>query len=142
VKDNKTIIEVNGVKLEVDLTTAKKIENYKVGDNVKVLIKAYDGKFDTYPGVIAGFDKFPSRPSINIVYLKEVYGGCEMRFLTFNKDTKDIEICPAQDYTIPFEKDTILEMLDREITSKQDELINLKTKREFFLKNFGRYFEK
>ncbi len=34
-EENKRIIEVAGVKMEIDLRTAKKIENFKVGDNVK-----------------------------------------------------------------------------------------------------------
>jgi len=36
--ENKKIIEVNGVKLEVDLSSAKVIEEYRVGDVIKVLI--------------------------------------------------------------------------------------------------------
>jgi len=35
--ENKRIIEINGVKLEVDLTTARRIDEFKVGDTVKVL---------------------------------------------------------------------------------------------------------
>jgi hypothetical protein len=37
----KTIIEVSGVKLEVDLRQARRIEEIRIGDRVKVLTKDY-----------------------------------------------------------------------------------------------------
>ena len=40
-EDQKRIIEVNGVKLEVDMRYARKIEELRVGSRVKVLIKNY-----------------------------------------------------------------------------------------------------
>lgn len=39
--ESKRIIEINGVKLDVDLSQCKVVENYKVGDAVKVLVKEY-----------------------------------------------------------------------------------------------------
>ena len=33
---DKRIIEINGVKLEVDMTTARRIDEFRVGDTVKV----------------------------------------------------------------------------------------------------------
>lgn len=35
-EENKKIIEVNGIKMEIDLREAKIINNYKVGDSVKL----------------------------------------------------------------------------------------------------------
>ena len=35
--DNKKIVEVNGIKLEVDMRYAKRIDEFRVGDTVKVL---------------------------------------------------------------------------------------------------------
>ena len=37
-ENTKTQIEINGVKLEVDLRNATRIDEFKVGDNVKVKI--------------------------------------------------------------------------------------------------------
>ena len=34
--EEKRIIDINGMKMEVDLRTAKRIDTFKVGDNVKV----------------------------------------------------------------------------------------------------------
>lgn len=35
--ENKRIIEVNGVKMEIDLRQAKVIDNYKVGDKAGIM---------------------------------------------------------------------------------------------------------
>ena len=56
-QEQKRIIEVNGVKMEIDLRNAKVVENYKVGDYVKVLIKEYNS-YKSYIGNIIGFDNF------------------------------------------------------------------------------------
>ena len=37
--EEKRIVEIDGVKIEVDLRTAKRVDSYKVGDNVKILEK-------------------------------------------------------------------------------------------------------
>lgn len=39
--DQKRIIEVNGVKLEVDLRNARRVDEFRVGSPVKVLVKNY-----------------------------------------------------------------------------------------------------
>lgn len=44
-----TIIEINGVKLEIDLRHAKRIDNLRVGDTVKVLRKRYDDSYESFP---------------------------------------------------------------------------------------------
>ena len=43
--EEKRIVEIDGVKIEVDLRTAKRIDTFRVGDNVKVLCKEYNGDF-------------------------------------------------------------------------------------------------
>jgi hypothetical protein len=45
------IVEVDGIKLEIDERTARTIESYKVGDPVKVLVKSYGDSYNIYPGV-------------------------------------------------------------------------------------------
>jgi hypothetical protein len=49
------IVEINGVKLELDMRQAKlqSIDTFKVGDSVKVLIKEYGDSYKTHAGVIA-----------------------------------------------------------------------------------------
>lgn len=144
-KDNSMkIIEVNGVKMEVDMRTAKvaKLELYKVGSNVRILQKEYNDNFKTYAGVIIGFDQFKKRPSILIAYLKPSYSDCDIEFLAFNKDTKDVEICPADDTFVPFQKSTIIEQLNRKVLQAENSLNEEKAKREYFTKYFDKYFDK
>lgn len=138
------IIEVNGVKMEVDMRTARvaKLELYRVGTKVRVLKKEYNDAFTTYGGVIIGFDQFKKRPSILIAYLKSDYSSCEIEFLTYNKDTKDIEICPADDGFIPFKKATIVEQMNRQVLQAETTLEEVKAKREYFTKYFNKYFDR
>lgn len=72
----KTIIEINGVKMEVDLRHATIIhQNLKIGSKVKVLDKSssYSG-VQVYAGIIVGFENFPSLPTITVAYIKTGYG--------------------------------------------------------------------
>ena len=45
--EEKRIVEIDGVKIEVDLRTAKRIDTFAVGDNVKVLCKEYNNWLGT-----------------------------------------------------------------------------------------------
>ena len=40
----KQIVEINGVKFEVDMSSAKIISEYKIGDKINVLVKDYQEK--------------------------------------------------------------------------------------------------
>lgn len=135
----KTIIEINGVKLEVDLRQAKRIDELKVGSRVKCLVKKYN-EMVTYPGVIVGFEPFTSLPSIVVAYIEGDYSS-ELKFKTFNAETKDFEVIADLDNnSLEVNKLTILERMDREITKKEVELEELKAKRAFFLTKFDCYF--
>lgn len=136
----KTIIEINGVKLEVDLRTAKRIDTLRIGDRVKCLVKNYAG-MATYPGVIVGFEPFPSLPSIIVAYLENSYSSASLRFQTFNTETKDFEIVPDLDNNaLEVNKADILALFEREANQKRSELKLIEDKQAFFLANFGSYF--
>lgn len=136
---NKKIVEVNGIKMEIDMRFAREITEYRVGDRVKVLVKEYSD-YKSYPGMIVGFENFKERPSIVIVYLKMIYGDADLHFVFLNKDTKDIEVCPMTEDYISINKSSILEKMDKEIFKKQEEIKDLQMKREYFLNNFNKYF--
>ena len=138
-----TIIEINGVKMEVDLRNAKvaKLEVYKIGTNVRILKKEYSDSYKTYAGVIIGFDQFEKRPSILIAYLSGGYSNADIEFITFNKDTKDIEICPADDTFVPFSTATVLKQLDNHVISAEHSLQEAISKKEYFTKYFNKYFD-
>jgi len=137
--EERRIIEVNGIKLEVDLSTARVVDNYRIGDQVKVLVKDYL-EYKSFAGVIIGFDNFKERPTIIIAYLRLDYSEASIKFIYFNSDTKEAEICPANPRDIPFDKNRVMELLDRKITKTEEELSDLKNKKDYFLTEFGKYF--
>lgn len=137
---NKRIIEVNGVKLEVDLSQCRVVENYTVGQPVKVLVKTYGDKFTSYPGMIVGFDNFTSRPTIIICYLEHSYNAADIKFVYFNAESKDIEICPMNSKDLGVEREEIMAAMDAQIASKKNEMDGLIARKQYFLAEFGKYF--
>ncbi len=139
--DEKRIIEINGVKIEVDLRTAKRVDSYRVGDRVKVLKKSYGETFESFHGVIVAFDEFIQRPAITICYVTNKYGSdTPLEFVTLTKDSKDIEIAPANGDVIVHKED-ILATIDKMIEGKRAEIQTLEAKRNYFLARFGAWFE-
>ena len=134
------IIEINGVKMEIDLRSAKVIDNYKVGDNIKILVKDYDN-FKSYLGTIIGFDEFEKTPTIVIAYLKTQYSSATIEFVYYNSKTKDVEICPLNNWDLPVSKQQVLDRFDGEIEKKKNELSETEQKKKLFIELFGKYFE-
>jgi len=135
----KRIVEINGVRLEVDLSTARVVENYKIGDKVKVLIKKYNS-YQSYPGVIIGFDPFEKLPTIAIAYLVVEYTSATLSFVYLNSSTEDSEICPALDGELLLEKSHVIELMDREIAKAEYSVSDLQAKKTYLLERFGQYF--
>jgi hypothetical protein len=138
--EHKKIIEINGVKMEVDLREVKVVDSYKVGDNVKVLIKDYS-TYKSYPGVIVGFDQFKELPTIIIAYVKIEYSEAEINFVYLNSQSKDVEICPSNKHDIGFNESQVIEMFDKEIETTEKKLREVKMKRNYFITNFNKHFK-
>lgn len=136
----KRMVEINGVTLEIDLSTATKIDEYKIGDNVKVLQKEYSG-YEVYPGVIVDFVNFKELPTIQIAVLRNEYSGMELEFLNFNAKTSDIEITPCSKHELQLEKNSMLERFNHQIEQKQNQIDELITKRDWFVEYFNKYFD-
>ena len=136
----KRIIEINGAKFEVDLSKAKCIEEFRIGDKVKVLQKQYD-VYKGYPGVVIGFEPFKNRPSIVIAYLVTGYKECDVKFLYFNSSVEDVEICHTQVNDVPISRSNIVTKFNEEIRVKEQEANELRAKLEYFESAFGKYFE-
>jgi hypothetical protein len=135
-----TIIEVNGIKLEVDLLSAKRIDELKVGSRVKCLVKTYDA-WTTYPGIVVGFEPFPSRPTIVVAYLDTGYGSTGLKFKSFNSDTKDFEIVSDLDHNaLEIDRESVIANFDRDLMKKEVEMREIQDRKAFFLSHFGRYF--
>ncbi len=137
----KQIIEINGVKLEIDLRHAKVIDNFKVGDNIKFLKKEYSD-YKSLPGVIVGFDQFDKLPTIVIAYLEDSYGDYQVKFSYFNANSKDIEICHMGEHEKTLDRTRCEDMLSRKIAHAEKELDELKRKKNYFLTHYNMYFEK
>lgn len=138
------IVEIDGVKLEIDLRTAKKVENFKIGDNVKVLVPSYGKNYKVHPGVIVGFDGFEKLPTICVAYLVVEYNSAKVEFAYINSAEKDdkIEIAPAHDmHELHFQKADVMEQMNRLIEVKKEEVRDLERKQSYFDTYFGRYFE-
>ena len=136
----KTIIEIKGVKMEVDLREATTVESYKVGQNVKVLVKSYSS-YTSYPGVIVGFDAFKELPTIVIAYAEINYSEADVKFVYFNKESKDVEICPMDGEDKTINKARAIEMLEGKINKAKETVVDLIAKRDYFLKYFNMFFE-
>jgi len=136
-----TVIEVNGIKMEVDLRNAKVIENYKVGDNVKVLVKEYSDSYRTMPGVIIGFDQFEKLPTINICYCDVSYSTAEVKFLAFNAKSENTEIVHMQQHEKVLDKTRALDYLEREIMSAKMKVDDLERKRNYFVEQYNQHLK-
>ena len=131
-------VEINGVKLEVDMRTARKIENYKIGDRVKVLVKSYQ-TYKPHPGVIVAFDLFENLPTITVAYVDVTYSKAEINFAYINANDTDTEIAPYND-DILVDKAQVTDLIDREIAKNLEAVEDLKRKKAYFDKNFALYF--
>ena len=135
------VVEINGIKMEIDLRTATLIESYKVGDSVKILIKGYGDSFKSHPGVIVGFDDFKSLPTIVVMYIEaDGYSEVGIKMAYVNQKTEDVEIVAAQEHDKHYNKAKSLEYLDRQITKVEGELASAKSKKAYFLDMIGTHF--
>jgi len=137
-----TIIEINGVKMEVDLRHAKIVhENIKVGSKVKLLVKNdYNGPA-VHAGVVVGFEPFSDLPTIIVAYVTESYSDAGLKFAHINAKSADkFDLVPSVDDELPIKKEDVLAQFDRKIESKRAELETLESQRDYFLRHFNRYF--
>lgn len=134
-------IEINGIKVEVDLRTCKQISTYKIGDNIKVLKKQYNDQFNVHSGVIVDFVAFKERPAIVIAYFDNSYSGVEIKFETITQDSKDIEIAPCLPHELKINKDRVIDKFNIAIIAKEREADDLRQKKDYFIQNFAKFFE-
>lgn len=140
-EQTKTVIEVNGVKLEVDLRTAKRVDELRVGDRVKVLVKQYS-EYKVHAGTIIGFEPFENLPTVIVAYLDIDYLGVNVKFVYFNAQSKEVEIVKAiDDDQLDVSKRDLCASFDRDIAKKEMEISELRQKKSFFLERFGEYWK-
>ena len=140
-ENEKRIIEINGIKMEVDLRNAKRIDTFKVGDPVKVLDLNYQNGV-IKAGVIVGFAEFAKKPAIEIMVLDDGYSGIDFKFVTVSHDTDSkYEIVHYNNYERIFTKSNVLDKFNREIEKKKIEIEELERKKKYYIDDFQKAFE-
>jgi hypothetical protein len=141
--ENKRIVEVEGVKIEVDLRTAKVIEHYKIGDPVRILHPSTDfNAASVNAGVIIGFCDFAENPAIEVLELTVDYSGTNFRtVLIISGQKNQVQIAPYDKYEGLISQADVVTRLDREIQKKELELADLKLKKKYFIDEFSKAFE-
>lgn len=131
-----TTIEINGVKFMAD-TRQVQPRHFRIGDRVKLLKKQYGDTYKSYAGVIVGVDAFKNLPTIVVAYLDADYSGAKVSFEYLNSQTKDAELCLMTDGEAMPAIEEIVDVFDREIRSLQAKIVELETKRAYFLRKYG-----
>lgn len=137
--NNMRVIEINGVKLEVDMRHARRVDELRVGSKVKVLVKEYSD-FKVYPGVIVGFEEFQKLPTIIVAYLVTSWSSADIKFLHYNGSTTEHEVVAASSDETELNRGEAVEYFDREIKKKKNELADLEEKKAYFERTFGVYW--
>jgi alpha-galactosidase len=138
--EEKRIIEINGIKMEVDLRNAKRIDTFKVGDPVKVLDLNYS-QGCIKAGVIVGFAEFQKKPSIEIMVLDDGYNGVDFKFITVSNETDSkYEVVHYNNYEKIFTQSNVIDKFNREIEKKKIEITELERKKKYYVDDFSKAF--
>lgn len=135
-------IEVNGMLMEFDEKLLLKQE-IRVGDNVQVLKKGYSS-WDCYAGVVTQLLPFKDKPAMEIMYLENSYSSCEIKKIIIVQGAEGEDtprVVKMDDKFLPFTKERCVDLLQKDITKKENELNEAKLKLEYFQTYFNHYFE-
>lgn len=134
------VVEIPGVKLDLDMRTAVRVETLRVGDRVKVLEKQYSD-WKASPGVIVGFEPFKSLPTIIVAVARVSYASVDLAFVYINAQTENVEIVKSiDDDQCDLQKDKVEAYFVDAIAKKRTEIEELERRREFFLREFRAYW--
>ena len=140
--EHKRIVEVDGVKLEIDLRTAKVIDHYKIGDPVRVLFPGTGYGTGIRAGVIVGVCEFEKNPAIEILVLDAEYSSATFKVVTIiSGQANEVQIAPYDRYSGLFSQSDIVTRFDRTIQQKELELADLKLKKDYFINDFAKAFQ-
>ena len=142
------VIEINGVKMEVDLRHAKRVDTFRVGDRVRILLKkdSYGGQPTVCSGVIVGFEPFEELPTIVVAYVDterwSSADALQFAYINSSKASREkFEVVADADGVLHIEKDAVLAQMDRAIEKARVELEEKQERRAYFLRHFQAYFE-
>jgi hypothetical protein len=138
-------VEIAGVKYEVLIDEARRIESFRVGDTIKVLQKEYNDTYKSSYGVILGFDDFKDFPNIQVALLSMSYNSAVISIVDINPSTeKDnkYRICKVAETDLLIDKTEVLRLMDREIEGKKREMDDMLLKKKYFNERFQAYFRR
>lgn len=130
-------VEINGVKMEVDLRTAKRIETLRVGTRVKILRKKWGDTFEVLPGVVVGFEPFRGLPTIIVATVD--LAEAKVEFVYYNAKQKDVEMVAAVDDVL-LDRETVEAKFEQAIGKHRREIADIEEKRDYFRRTFGLYW--
>lgn len=140
-EQTRQVVEIAGVKLDLDMRTATRVETLRVGDRVKVLEKSY-AEWKAHPGVVVGFEPFKSLPTIIIAVARVSYASVEIGFVYLNAKSENIEIVKSiDDDETALAKDKVEAYFIDQIAKKNAEIEELERRRDFFLREFRAYWK-
>ena len=139
---SKEIININGVKMEIDTRQCRRVDTIAVGTRVKVLKRPYDSSpWEVFHGVVIGFEPFDSLPTIIIAMAKIEYSKANIEYVYYNSDSKNTELVVAYDEDeAAIDRDQFIEHIDREIAKAELEIQSFKDKKKYFLDKFKCYW--
>lgn len=137
-QETKRIIEVNGVKVEIDLRQAKQIETFAVGDTVKVFEKQYNDSYEVFPGVITGFAQCLDFASIEVIIMRVSYSEVKFENISINSGSTKYVLATFTQYDGMLNKERIMKALDEKINSAEIALETAKRNKELFLSEIGK----
>lgn len=139
-KNDMQIIEVNGIKLEVDMRYARRVEELRVGSPVKVLDRSQYGGQKVYAGVVIGFEPFKDLPTILVAFVTDSWSSAEIKVISINSSNKDFDIVACADPDFMVDKAAIIQRFDRQIAQKQREIEAIVEQRKYFETNFKAFW--
>lgn len=142
-ENERRIIEVNGIKMELDMrsATVRTLDAFKVGDTVKVLVKKYDKEYRSHAGIIVGFDDFKDNPTIIVMYLGDEYGSSAVNWLYINAQNTESQIVRANEDDVLFSQEMVVDKMNREIEKAKANLTEAQTRKDVFFKYFGKVLD-
>lgn len=133
--EDKRIIEINGMKLEVDMRNARRIDTFRVGDNVKLLKKGYNEEINIYPGIVTDFANFKDLPTIIVAYMDNSYSDVTIKFENINSNSTS-QIVYATSDEVKLSREGVIEKYDDKIAKTKSELLDLVHRKDFFIRHF------
>lgn len=133
----KTIFEINGVKLEVDMRYARRIEELKIGSPVKLLSKNSYSGHKVFPGVIIGFEPFKDLPTIIVAYVEDDWSTAQIKVVSINAKQETFDIVAAVDKDFTIDRTIVLSRFEKQILAKEREIDAIKEQMKYFESNFA-----